>query len=379
MRFLSSLGSAAIALLAVSACDSPSSPTAEPAEVTDKGRDAKASDADATMAAADKPASGDVVVPATTFAAFGSLPVSWDKEGSNDALRDLGRTLYFDKRLSKNHDVSCNSCHALARFGVDNEATSPGHKGQLGGRNSPTVYNAAGHLAQFWDGRAADVEAQAVGPILNPVEMAMPNEAAVLEVINSIPGYADMFAKAFPGAKAPVTYDNVGAAIGAFERRLVTPNSKYDAFAAGKKDALTSQQKRGLNTFMASGCITCHSGALFGGLLYQKLGLVRPWPDASDLGRGGETKNAAENFFFKVPSLRNIEKTGPYFHDGKVATLSDAVKLMASHQLGKDLKPTEVDDITAFLKSLTGTPDAAYIKEPALPKSGPKTPKPDPS
>ena len=217
--------------------------------------------------------------------------------------------LFFEPRLSKSQKISCNSCHDLATYGVDNQPTSDGHKGQMGDRNSPTVYNAAAHFAQFWDGRAADVEAQAKGPVLNPVEMAMPAEPVVVKVLESMPEYVDAFTRAFPDDKKPVTYDNMARAIGAFERKLMTP-SRWDAFLKGDQTALTPEEKVGFKTFIDAGCQTCHSGALLGGTLYQKMGLVKPFPRSADPGRAKVTKTAADQGVFKVPSLRNIEKTG---------------------------------------------------------------------
>jgi len=290
----------------------------------------------------------------------------------------LGRMLYYEKRLSKNHDISCNSCHKLDKYGVDNNPTSPGHKGQLGGRNSPTVYNAAGHIAQFWDGRAKDVEEQAKGPILNPVEMAMPNEARVLTTLKSMPEYVDAFKAAFPGQAQPVTYDNMAKAIGAFERKLVTP-SRFDKWLAGDEDALTDQEVTGFAKFIKLGCPTCHVGPAVGGTTFQKLGLVNPWPDESDLGRYEITKDESDKMKFRVPSLRNIEKTGPYFHKGQLKELRTVVKKMAWHQLGQELTEEDIDNIVAFLKSLTGELPTDYIAEPELPESTDKTPKPDPS
>lgn len=314
----------------------------------------------------------------TLLGAFAPLPEGYGVEAPSAAQVDLGRQLYFDERLSKNQDVSCNSCHDLARYGVDGEKTSPGHKAQRGGRNSPTVYNAAGHFAQFWDGRAKDVEEQALGPILNPVEMAMPDEASVLRVVRSIPGYVEAFQKAFPGQKDPVTYANLGVAIGAFERGLVTPG-RFDKLLAGDASALTAAEQKGLQTFVSTGCAACHAGSLVGGAMYQKLGLVKPWPNVDDKGRSAITNNDAEAFFFKVPSLRNVAKTGPWFHDGSVGTLEEAVKLMASHQLGRELTDEATAEIVTFLGALTGELPTAYIEEPTLPPSGPQTPAPDPS
>ena len=287
----------------------------------------------------------------------------------------LGRMLYYEPRLSKSQTISCNSCHDLAKYGVDNKATSEGHKGLHGDRNSPTVYNAAGHFVQFWDGRAPDVEEQAKGPVLNPVEMAMSSEKHVVAVLKSMPEYVAAFNRAFPGKKDAVTFDNAAMAIGAFERKLLTP-ARWDKFLKGDQTALTPEEKAGFNAYNAAGCQTCHAGAYVGGNLYQKLGLVKAYPDASDPGRFKVTKSEADKMLFKVPSLRNIEKTGPYFHNGKVATLEQAIAQMADYQLGKQLSEAEVKSIGAWLKTLTGDIPADYIKQPALPKSTARTPKP---
>jgi cytochrome c peroxidase len=309
---------------------------------------------------------------------FAALPESFPAKAGTLAEDqvNLGRMLYYEPRLSKSQKISCNSCHGLATYGVDSQPTSDGHRGQKGDRNSPSVYNAAGHFVQFWDGRAADVEEQAKGPMMNPVEMAMPAEKQVLAVLKSMPEYVAAFKKAFPQDKDPVTFDNAAKAIGAFERKLVTP-SRWDKFLKGDQTALTSEEKIGFNGFLAAGCQTCHAGALLGANLYQKLGLVKPYPNQADPGRAKATKSDADRMFFKVPSLRNIEKTGPYFHSGQVATLEQAVKEMTDYQLGKQLSDVEVNSIVTFLKTLTGEIPAEYIREPALPKSTAKTPKPD--
>jgi len=288
----------------------------------------------------------------------------------------LGRMLFYEMRLSKSQQISCNSCHLLPEYGVDGQTTSDGHKGQRGDRNAPTVYNAAGHIAQFWDGRAVDVEEQAKGPVMNPIEMAMPSEKVVVAVLKSMPVYVDAFKRAFPEDKEPVTYDNLGKAIGAFERKLVTP-ARWDRFLHGDQTALTAEEKAGFNTFFETGCQTCHVGRYIGGTLYQKLGMAKSWPDDTDPGRQKVTKSEADRLVFKVPSLRNIEKTGPYFHNGKLATLQEAVSTMAEYQLGKRLSPAQTQSITVWLKTLTGEIPAEFIKEPALPKSTAKTPKPD--
>jgi cytochrome c peroxidase len=309
---------------------------------------------------------------------FGVLP-SEAPNPSNPSTPEkvaLGRMLFFENRITLSQQLSCNTCHRLDNYGVDGEPTSPGHKGQRGDRNSPTVYNAALHVAQFWDGRAPDVEEQAKGPVLNPVEMAMPAEPEVLLVLKSIPGYLPLFAAAFPESAAdPITFDNMAKAIGAFERGLLTP-APFDAFLEGDDAALSAEQRAGLETFVATGCITCHNGAPVGGLMVQKLGLVEPYP-TEDTGRHKLTGNEADRFVFKVPSLRNVAKTGPWFHDGSVASLDDAIRLMAKHQLGKTLSDAEVASIRAFLDSLTGEVDANYTAPPTLPESGPDTPGPD--
>lgn len=287
---------------------------------------------------------------------------------------DLGRMLYYENRISTGQKLSCNTCHQLDKYGQDNLPFSPGHEGKLGGRSSPTTYNAALHLAQFWDGREPTVEAQAKGPVLNPVEMGMPSADVVVKVLKSMPGYVEAFKAAFPGEADPITYDNFGKAVGAFERGLLTP-SKWDKFLKGDKDALSAEEKKGFATFAKTGCVTCHNGAPVGGMMYQKLGLVKPWPGLKDNGRADVTKNDGEKAFFKVPSLRNITETGPYLHDGSVKTLDEMVKKMAEYQLGKTLTDEEAASIVTFLKALKGDIPADYIKEPKLPESTADTPK----
>lgn len=286
-------------------------------------------------------------------AAFAPLPDSAPsaENPSNPAKVALGKSLYFDTRLSKNGKMSCNSCHNIQTFGVDNEPTSPGHEGKRGGRNSPTSFNAALHIAQFWDGRAATVEKQALGPILNPGEMGMESEAQVVGILKADPKTVDAFKAAFPGEADPVTYPNVGNAIGAFERTLITP-SRFDDFLKGDNKAISAEEKKGAELFLKTGCITCHNGATLGGMMYQKLGLVKDYPTA-DMGRFELTKQESDKKIFKVPSLRNVAKTGPYFHDGSVKTLDEAVSIMGEYQLGKKLSKEEVSDIVAFLGSLT--------------------------
>ncbi len=317
--------------------------------------------------------------PAQLRALFAPLPPQFEAK-ENPITADkitLGRMLYFDKRLSKNQDVACNSCHLLDKYGVDGEPTSTGHKKQKGGRNAPTVYNAGAHLAQFWDGRAPTLEEQAKGPILNPIEMALPSAEAAVKVIASVPGYLPLFQKAFPGEASPITYDNIAKAIGAFERTLATP-SRFDKWVKGDDGALTKEELDGLDTFTSVGCAGCHQGAAVGGGMYQKLGLVAAVPNLTDKGRFEVTKAQADLNVFKVPSLRNIARTGPYLHDGSLKSLDDVILFMGRHQLGRALEPIQVSKIATFLQALTGDLPKD-VAAPKLPPSGKNTPKPDPN
>jgi cytochrome c peroxidase len=340
-----------------------------------EGKQAKPEQAPAPSASA--AAEESVEVDRARLALFGKLPKRFDPAGTTytDEQIGLGRQLYYDARLSKGQDVSCNSCHDLATYGVDGKKVSNGHKGQTGQRNSPTVYDSAGQFVQFWDGRAANIEAQVSGPCTNPVEMAM-TEAKIVSVLKSIPGYAAAFKKAFPDSKDPVSFLNVSTAIGAFERGLSTPG-KWDKYLAGDDDALTNDEKRGLVLFMDTGCITCHSGPLLGGTTYQKLGAVEPWPNQADLGRYQATKQDADKMMFKAPLLRNVDKTAPYFHDGSTSSLTEVVTMMGRYQLGKKLSDKDAATIVTFLKALTGDIPKTYVAKPELPPSGPSTPKPD--
>ena len=310
---------------------------------------------------------------AKSTAFFGQLPSSAPNEAnpSSEAKILLGYTLYFDNRLSKEGNISCNSCHDLATYGVDNLPTSPGDDGTLGDRNSPTVLNAALHISQFWDGREPDVEAQAGGPVLNPVEMAMPDEAYVMNRLKNIEGYKELFANAYPGEEDPYSYQNLKNAIGVFERELITP-SKFDKYQSGDVAALSSAEQKGLQTFIDQACITCHMGNLLGGAMYQKMGLFGNYAetigsDHDDLGRFAVTNNENDKYLFKVPSLRNIEKTAPYFHDGGVESLSESVKIMGKLQLNKELTDEQVAEISTFLKALTGEVPEKYQTAPAMP------------
>ncbi len=318
--------------------------------------------------------SGNVVVNAEALKLFAPLPsmMTSPENAVTDAKVKLGRILYYDPRLSANQKISCNSCHPLDAYGVQSTPVSTGYKNQKGNRNAPTVYNAAGHFAQFWDGRALSIEEQAKGPITNPVEMAMPSDAAAVQVIKSMPEYVTLFQTAFPKDKDPVTYNNMALAIGAFERGLVTP-SRWDAFLEGDQSALTDAEKSGFNTFAAAGCQWCHYGPYVGGAVYQKLGVMKAWPSQTDQGLYQRTKDENDKMVFKVPSLRNIKKTGPYFHDGSVLMLDQAIRDMAVHQRGVTLTDTQVKSIEVWMDSLTGQLPMSYINAPELPKSTSQT------
>ena len=279
---------------------------------------------------------------------------------------DLGKKLFYDKTLSKNGTISCNSCHNLSTFGVDNKSVSEGDTKELGVRNSPTVIYSSLHAMQFWDGRAKNVEEQAKGPLLNPVEHSIPNEAFLEKKLRSIPEYQALFKKAYPKDKEPITFDNLANAIGAFERKLI-PKSKFDDYLDGNESALNDQQKKGLNSFIDNGCITCHGGVALGGQMFQKFGVYGDYSKMTgskklDRGLYDISKKEGDQFLFKVPSLRNVEKTAPYFHDGSVTSLKESIKIMGKLQLNKDIPDNEVNDMVAFLKTLTADADARYKK-----------------
>ncbi len=270
--------------------------------------------------------------------------------------------------MSKDDTVSCASCHDLNKGGTDNLPNSKGIIGAdgqplRGDRNAPTVINAVLHFRQFWDGRAKDVEEQAGGPILNPIEMGMPNKKAVEDKIRKIAEYKELFKKAFPDDAEPITFENITKAIASFERTLIK-SARFDKFLAGDVKALTHKEKKGLHLFKYNTCTSCHYGNLLGGNDYRWFGLSGNYWDViaevtgkteakHDLGLYNETKVETDKYRFKVPSLRNVEKTFPYFHNGSVESLKDAIRTMGKAQRNKDFTNEEVDAIEAFLKSLT--------------------------
>jgi cytochrome c peroxidase len=292
----------------------------------------------------------------------------------NLGMVELGKKLYFDPRLSKSGFISCNSCHNLSMGGTDNIPTSIGDHWQQGPINAPTVLNSSLNLAQFWDGRAADLKAQAGGPIANPGEMAFTHTLA-LGVLESIPAYVREFKQVF--GKDKVDIDQVTLAIAEFEKTLVTPNSRFDQYLLGKKDALTTDELAGYKLFKDSGCVACHNGPAVGGNSFQKMGVVEPYKANSPAeGRSAVTGKDADRFNFKVPTLRNVEMTYPYFHDGAANTLTEAVDTMGRLQLGKKFTKDENAKIVAFLKTLTG--DQPSFTLPVLPPSTDATPRPTP-
>lgn len=300
---------------------------------------------------------------------------------------ELGKILYHDPRLSSSGTVACASCHNVMAGGEDNRGGSVGVQAQVGGRSAPTVWNSAFNATQFWDGRAPSLEAQAKGPVTNPIEMGMKNWDDVVARLKAIPGYQPLFAKAFTGADV-VTADNAAKAIAAYERTLITPNSAYDKFASGDKSALSEQEKRGAETFASVGCGGCHSGPAFNGQTGQGAGVYMKFPSnenpaleekygfSKDEGRFEVTKNEADKHFFKVPTLRNIALTAPYFHSGHAWDLKQAVAVMGEAQLGEKLTEAEIEEVTAFLTALTG--EQPRVEFPLLPPSVATTPRPEP-
>ncbi len=290
---------------------------------------------------------------------------------------DLGRKLFFDPRLSSSEALSCNSCHDVGTGGSDAGPTSIGHGWQRGPRRAPTVFNAVFNVAQFWDGRAADLKAQAKGPMQNPIEMNATSEG-VLATVKSMPEYVQEFGRAFPNEPNPVTFDNVAKALEAFEATLITPSSPFDRFLAGDDGALDATEKSGLRLFMDKGCSSCHNGINVGGDGYYPFGVVeKPGADIlppNDHGRFTVTKTASDDYVFRVAPLRNVALRAPYFHSGQVWSLEQAVAIMGTDQLGAELKPEEVKDVTAFLGALTG--EQPHIDYPILPPRTKDTPIP---
>lgn len=293
---------------------------------------------------------------------------------ANPQLVELGKKLYFDPRLSLSGFISCNSCHNLSMGGSDNLKSSIGHNWQKGPINSPTVLNSSLGVAQFWDGRAPTLKAQAGGPIANPGEMAFTHELAV-GLLKTIPGYQAEFQRAF--GTGGIDIDRVTGAIAAFEETLVTPNSRFDRWLRGEADAISPRELTGYNLFKSSGCTSCHNGPAAGGTSFRKMGVIEPYRTTNPAeGRVAVTGKDSDRFAFKVPTLRNVELTYPYFHDGAADTLAESVLMMGRIQLGRQYTADETSTIVAFLKTLTG--DQPQFALPLLPPSADDTPRPKP-
>lgn len=290
---------------------------------------------------------------------------------------DLGSKLFFDPRLSKSQIISCNSCHNLGTGGVDAGPTSIGHGWAKGPRRAPTVLNAVFNVAQFWDGRAVDLKAQAKGPVQADVEMNN-TPAQVEKMLNSMPAYVAEFKAAFPTDPKPVSFDNMAKAIEAFEATLTTPNAPFDKFLKGDVNALNDVEKKGLRLFIDKGCAACHGGVNIGGNGYFPFGVAhKPGVEimpVADKGRSKVTNDVADDFVFRSAPLRNVALRAPYFHTGSVWTLEEAVDLMAKDQLGENLSDPDIKAIVAFLGTLNGDqPKAVY---PVLPPRTKDTPLP---
>ena len=272
--------------------------------------------------------------------------IPYDKEKAM-----LGKQLYMDTSLSKDGKVSCNTCHDLKKYGVDNEIFSIGADGVLDEPfNSPTTFNSVFNFVQFWDGKAKNLAEQAKNPFINPKEMALKDEAEVVKRVEANAKYKASFDKIY----GEITMQNITDAIAEFEKTLITPNAPFDRYLNGDENAISSQAKRGWEAFKSNGCVACHQGQNIGGTMYQKIGIFEPYPNQENLGRYEITKIESDKIVFKVPSLRNVAKTAPYYHDGSIPTLDACVQFMAYYQLGRFLDQQTVDDIVAFLESLTG-------------------------
>ena len=314
---------------------------------------------------------------------FEAIPLQAPMLENNNAITrdkvDLGAMLFFDPRMSKSGLFSCQSCHNVGIGGVDGLETSVGHGWQAGPRNAPTMLNAVFNIAQFWDGRAPDLAEQAKGPVQAGVEMNNTPDQ-VVATLNSMEGYVSAFKAAFPGEADPVTFDNFALAIEAFEATLITPNSKFDQWLMGQDGAMSDQEKNGLKLFVETGCATCHNGINFGGNGYYPFGLVeKPGAEVlpeGDKGRFAVSETADDEYVFRAAPLRNIAITAPYFHSGKVWDLKEAVAIMANSQLGAELTDAQIDDIVAFLGTLTG--EQPEVVHPLLPVRTAATPKPAP-
>ncbi len=321
------------------------------------------------------------------FEAIPQAPPTLPGDAATPEKLTLGKMLYFDPRISENHDISCSTCHNIGMGGVGGPTPSRGHAGEIGGRNVLTVLNAVFNKAQFWDGRAADLKEQVVsgvmanptamlktrgGPIIGDTGATNLTKQHVVEQLKTIPGYVDAFKKAFPSESDPIVYDNIGRAIAVFEATLITPDAPFDRWLNGDDAALSEDQKAGVKIFIDKGCSNCHNGINIGGGMFARFGTVQsPGPEllpSDDWGRFAVTKNVADKYAFKVPSLRNFQLTAPYFHTGQNFDQRKVVAIMGASQLGLKLSDGEIDKILAFLNSLTGRQPEVVL--PILPPTG---------
>ena len=314
---------------------------------------------------------------ASQLLSFAPIAEGVDKPVMDDVVR-LGQMLYFDPRLSGGGDVACASCHDLGRAGADGQVISTGSKKQRGRLHTPTVLNAGGAFAQGWDARATTIEELVVPHVTDPSIMGMPDVKRVTETLESIPAYAAAFKKAFPDETPAISGETLGRALGGYTKRLFA-RARWDRYLAGDRSLLSETELSGVAMFVEAGCTSCHQGKYLGATQSQKLGIAKAWPPpaGTDPGRFEATKQEGDRGMFKVPTLRNVTRTAPYLHDGSVASLEEVVRLMARHQVGRELTDTQIGAIVAFLGTLTGDPPKELAAKPSLPAGGPKTPKPD--
>ena len=304
---------------------------------------------------------------------LGPLPASMPSEQNpiTPEKVKLGKILFYESRISIDGTVSCAKCHPVSLYAVDGLRKAIGNNCKENPRNSPTIFNAASQISAHWIGNRTSVEDQARQSVTGPPAFGMPSNESAEKILKNMKEYVSLFKAAFPGEKDPVTIDNFAKAVGAFERTLMTP-APFDAFVKGDAKALTEKQKRGLKTFFETGCMACHFSPYVGGQMYQKFGVFETYGNYTksatiDEGRYAVTKNQADKYVFKVPVLRNVAMTPPYFHDGSVDRLEEAVRIMGKIQLLKDLSKEEVADITVFFDSLTGQIPDDVMRVPLLP------------
>jgi cytochrome c peroxidase len=321
-------------------------------------------------------AENDAALVAMAIRFFGVLPEAMTSPQNpiTPEKVSLGKTLFYETRISKDGTVSCSRCHLVGLYLTDALPVAIGNSCKASPRNAPTLLNAAAQISAHWIGSRTSVEDQARQALVNPVSFGMPSYDSAMNVLKSIPGYVQFFTAAFPGAVVPVSVENFASAIGSFERTLVTPGP-LDAFVKGDSSALAPGQKKGMKDFVALGCASCHSGPYLGGQAYKKFGLAGEYwtytkSSSIDVGRVVVTGDENDKYVFKVPVLRNVAMTAPYFHDGSVASLPDAVRIMAKTQLNKNLEGKQEENILDFLDALTGMLPASCLSIPVLPPAG---------